>query len=97
MTDEPKKCEIVDGAFLYPCWALRTQSRHHIRGGIEIVAWYDLKGVMTRRFASVQGVRSRDINAMALSYCPFCGEDISAPLTKHEGDNAETAEGHDAG
>ncbi len=77
----PKQCSVRDMKFIEPCNALSRQTALGIRGGVERVAWSNFtSGEPTRTFYSLGGVASRDVKAMALTFCPFCGTKIDAPF-----------------
>ena len=85
MTDTtPRKCQVRDGQFVVPCWALARAMRSNRGGGFEKRDMVNVKtGQPTRSFVIVHSGEWLK-TGIVVNYCPFCGSKIDAPAASKQ-------------
>lgn len=86
MSESPEKCTVRGGNFVIPCGTLdecvnNNTPAFSTRKGVAVWNRFRREGVSlvpSRTFFGL--ICSAHPNGIAFNYCPFCGEDISAPF-----------------
>lgn len=94
MEERRQKCTVRDGNFVEPCWALEKLLEPNTsakRSGVVAIDYF-IHGKPSRSFIAAKSGEHRK-GGFCFSYCPVCGEDISAPFDKAEPPPAATEEG----
>lgn len=102
MSEETERweCRVLEGKFVEPCIALsgfvEGQAAFSRSKGIHVWSCYKFggsgRGERTRTFYGFlnMGPKDRRKEGALISFCPFCGTDISAPFTPAEDAAATT-------
>lgn len=83
ISDRREKCTVRDGNFVEPCWALEKLLEPNSsakRSGVVSIDYF-IRGKPSRSFIAVKSGEHRKAG-FCFSYCPACGEDISAPFDR---------------
>lgn len=85
---DQNKCQVRDGLFVDPCRTLEDNTDNPIPGFSKVkgIANWSLHNIKTGEPSRAYwGVKSKNHpNGFLFNYCPFCGQDISAPFQPKE-------------
>lgn len=88
MSEERVKCNVLDGNFVEPCTSLSENTDNafaaagRAKGITRWTYWDTVDRVPSRTFFGVKTKARPD--GFLFNFCPFCGEDISAPFMDKE-------------